>query len=81
MVWRPRILFWEENSEATGDGLTYQWYYAKAGSNSFKALTGKTSTTYSFTLSETNAGRRVYCIVTDAVNNTLQTQTAVATLQ
>ena len=66
--------------EATGEGLTYQWYYANAGSKSFKALSGKTAATYSFTLSETNAGRRVYCIVTDKNGNTLQSETASASL-
>ena len=50
--------------KASGDGVTYTWYYAKSGSSSFKKASGKSST-YSVKMSSSVSGRRVYCLVKD----------------
>ncbi len=51
--------------KATGDGLSYQWYFANPGATSFTKSGSKTAT-YSATLTVSNSGRRLYCIITDA---------------
>ena len=60
--------------KASGDGLTYKWYYAKAGSSSFSksSTTGKT---YSTTMNTDRDGRQVYCVVTDQYGKTAKTET------
>ncbi len=59
---------------ASGEGLTYQWYYKKSGSSSF-TKSSVTSATYSVTMSETYSDRLVYCVVTDKYGNTAQSNT------
>lgn len=49
---------------AEGEGLTYQWYYKNKGSSKFKKGSQKTDT-YTLTMSESRAGSKVYCVVTD----------------
>lgn len=61
--------------KATGDGLKYQWYYAKKGSSKFTKLSGKTSASYSVKMSSSVNGRKVYCIITDQYGNTVKTAT------
>lgn len=65
---------------ATGDGLTYQWYFANAGSSSFSKAS-ITSASYSVTMSSSRAGRRVYCVVTNANGDTLKSDTATLNMQ
>ena len=60
--------------EARGDALKYAWYYKDAGSKSFTKST-ITSATYSLTVKESNANRVLYCVVTDAHGNQVQTDT------
>ena len=60
--------------KAEGDGLTYAWYYAKAGSDDFKKSSG-TKATYSITMTEARAGRQMYCEITDKYGNTVKTKT------
>lgn len=59
---------------ATGDGLTYQWYYKDTNKNSF-TKSKLTSATYSLTMIEKYDGREIYCIVTDQYGNSMQTNT------
>ena len=59
---------------ASGDGLTYQWYYKDLFSDSFKKAEGETESTYSFTMQESANGREAYCIITDAYGNTAKTK-------
>lgn len=55
---------------ATGDGLTYQWYFKDAGGSSFSA-SSITSNTYTTTMNtDARIGRQIYCIVTDQYGNT-----------
>jgi uncharacterized repeat protein (TIGR02543 family) len=60
---------------ATGDGLTYQWYYKNVGSSSFSA-SSITSNTYSTTMNtDERIGRQIYCVVTDNYGNTATSNT------
>ncbi len=61
--------------EAFGDGLKYQWYYAKKGSSKFKKLSGATKATYSVKMTSKVNGRKVYCVVKDKYGNTVKTET------
>jgi hypothetical protein len=60
--------------KATGEGLTYQWYFANPGATSFTKSGSKTAT-YSATLTASNSGRRMYCVIKDAYGNTVTTKT------
>ena len=57
---------------ALGDGLTYKWYYKDVGSKTFKLTSTFKSSTYSLTMSKTNSGRQVYCVVTDKYGNSVK---------
>jgi hypothetical protein len=65
--------------KATGEGLTYQWYFANPGATGFTKSGSKTAT-YSATLTEANSGRRMYCVITDAHGNTVTTNTVTMTV-
>ena len=60
--------------KATGDGLTYQWYYKDPGKSSFTKST-LTGTTYSVTMDAKKDGRQIYCKVTDQYGNSVKTNT------
>ena len=62
--------------QATGEGLSYQWYYKNAGSDSWKVASG-TGNTYSLKNTVERNGRSFYCIVTDAFGNTEKTDTVI----
>ena len=64
--------------EATGDGLTYQWYYKDRGSKEFKVSSYKSSS-YTMTMASYCHGRQVYCVITDRYGNTVTTETATMT--
>lgn len=59
---------------AEGDGVTYQWYYANRGSSKFSKAS-ITGTTYTMTMTEARAGRRVYCVATDKYGKTAKSDT------
>ena len=65
--------------KATGDGLKYQWYYAKKGSSTYKKISGATTATYSAKMSSSVNGRKVYCLVTDKYGN--KVKSSVVTLR
>lgn len=54
---------------AAGDGLTYKWYWAPKGSDTFRSTTAFTGRSYSVSMSASRDGRRVYCVVTDKYGN------------
>lgn len=56
---------------AHGDGLKYQWYVKNADASSY-SKSSVTTSTYSVTMNEERAGRRVYCVVTDKYGNRLK---------
>lgn len=59
---------------AEGDGVTYRWYYANRGSSKFSRAS-ITGTTYTMTMTEARAGRRVYCVATDKYGKTAKSDT------
>ena len=63
--------------EATGDGLTYQWWYKSAAASSFSKSTlasGKKAT-YTMTMADRHEGWQYYCVVTDAYGQTVRSNT------
>ena len=60
---------------ATGDGLTYKWYYKNAGATKFSVTNSFTGNEYSVEMSASRAGRQIYCVITDAYGNTVKTNT------
>ena len=56
---------------ATGDGLTYQWYYKDAHHEDFQKSVYKTNE-YSLIMYKGRDGREVYCEITDAYGNTVK---------
>ena len=60
---------------ATGDGLTYKWYYKNPGSSKFSYTSSFTGNSYSVTMSEARSGRQVYCVITDRYGNSVTTET------
>ena len=67
--------------KATGDGLKYQWYYAKKGSSSFKKLSGATNATYSAKVSKSVNGYKYYCVVTDKYGQTVRSSAVTLTMK
>ena len=57
-------------AEASGGKLSYQWYYKNANSSSF-AKSSTTISTYSVVMSDSVAGRQVYCEVSDNYGNSV----------
>jgi uncharacterized repeat protein (TIGR02543 family) len=62
--------------EATGDGLTYQWYYKNAGASQFSLTTTFTGSVYNAEMNATRNGRQVYCVITDKYGNQVRSETA-----
>ncbi len=60
--------------KASGDGLTYTWYYKNAGKTSYTKSSVKTAS-YSVKMSSTTKNRVVYCVVKDKYGNTVKTVT------
>ncbi len=60
--------------EATGEGLTYQWYEQAPGQTGFSE-SSSTSATYSFPMTEAKDGIKVYCIIKDKHGNAVQSDT------
>jgi len=61
---------------ATGEGLTYRWYYKNKGESKFSVCTEFTGNTYSVKINSACDGRQVYCVITDEFGNTVKTKTA-----
>ena len=60
---------------ATGDGLTYQWYFKNKGDSKFTLTNSYKNNTYSLEMNGTRAGRQVYCVITDRFGNSVKTKT------
>jgi uncharacterized protein (DUF2141 family) len=65
--------------EATGDGLTYQWWVKKPTATKF-SRSSITGDTYAVELTAVRNGNQVYCVVTDAYGNSLRTDTVTMTV-
>ncbi len=59
---------------ANGRGLRYQWYICNAGATQF-SKSSIVSTEYAAEMNASRDGRKVYCVITDAAGNTVQTET------
>ena len=64
--------------KAEGEGLSYQWYVKESGAKAFKVSVNKTAS-YAYTMQDYMQGRQVYCVITDANGNSVQTETATIT--
>ena len=62
--------------KATGNDLTYTWYYMNAGQTKF-SKSSVTKSTYSVEMSNKVSGRQIYCVVKDASGKKLQTNTVI----
>ena len=58
--------------KASGEGLTYQWYYRNAGVTAWTKSAG-TAASYSFTALGATDGRELYCEISDENGNTAKT--------
>lgn len=56
---------------ATGDGLSYQWYYRNTNQKNFYPSSVLTAE-YSAVMSETRNGREIYCLITDKYGNSVK---------
>ncbi|MBR4691529.1 MAG: hypothetical protein IKP17_02095, partial [Oscillospiraceae bacterium] len=65
--------------QATGTVLTYQWWVKSRTATKF-SKSSVVSPTYSVTLTEANSGRQLYCVVTDAFGETVQTNAVSMTI-
>ena len=65
--------------EASGEGLSYVWYYYKPGENGFKK-SSTTSDTYSVTVTEERDGFQLYCVITDANGNRVETEKVILSI-
>ena len=63
---------------ATGTGLSYTWWIKNAGATKFGKST-ITTATYATTMTSKANGRQLYCVITDADGNTVQTNTVTIT--
>ena len=65
---------------ATGDGLTYTWYYKNAGASAF-SKSSVAKATYGATMDAKVNGRQVYCVVKDKYGNTVKSNTVTLTMK
>lgn len=63
---------------ATGDGLTYTWYYRDGSSGSYTKASS-TGSSYSVSMSSSISGRSVYCVVKDKYGNSVKTNVVTLT--
>ena len=63
--------------KASGDGLTYAWYYKNAASANFVKTNSFTGNTYTTAMNSDRAGRQIYCVVTDKYGKTVKSNTVV----
>ena len=64
---------------AEGEGLTYQWYVKKPTARKF-SKSSITGDTYSVQLTAARDGNQVYCVITDALGNSVRTDTLTMTI-
>ena len=67
--------------KAQGSGLSYQWYFKKAGQTSFSKWNGRTHASETVTPNATWNGIQLYCVVTDSAGNSVKSGTAKITIK
>ena len=60
---------------ATGDDLTYSWFYKDAGAKSFTNDKNAKGNSYSVKVTPAVSGRSVYCVITDKYGASVQSST------
>ena len=70
--------------EAQGKGLTYTWYYKNPGNKKFylsaEQFVSEDGASYIIPVSTWRDGQQVYCVITDANGDTVQTNTVTLTI-
>ncbi len=66
--------------KAEGAGLTYQWYYKKAGESSFSAWNGRTHASESVTPNVSWNGMQLYCLIKDSTGKSVKSNTVKVTV-
>ena len=66
--------------KAEGSGLTYQWYFKKAGQTSFSKWNNRTHASETVTPNDTWNGIQLYCIVKDSAGNQVKSNTITVTV-
>ena len=66
--------------EAEGEGLTYTWYYKKANGGKFYKSGLAVDNTYTTTMYSYRDGYQVYCVITNAAGETVQSNTVTLTM-
>lgn len=66
--------------KAEGAGLTYQWYYKKAGQSSFSAWNGRTHASESVTPNVSWNGMQLYCLIKDSTDKSVKSNTVKVTV-
>ena len=67
--------------QATGTGLSYQWYYKKSGDSDWSEWKGYTSATATSTANDSWNGMKVRCVVKDSSGQKAESNTATVTLK
>ena len=65
---------------ATGDDVTYTWYFKNKGASSY-TKSSITTNTYSMTMDSTRAGRQVYCVIKDKYGNSVKSNVVTLSLK
>ena len=66
---------------ASGEELSFKWYYKDLGDSDFIPCQDNTTNEYTVEMSESVNGRRVYCIITDKYGNEVKTATATLSMR
>ena len=61
---------------ATGEDLNYQWYFKKAGQDSFRVWNNRTHSSETVTPNATWDGIQLYCNITDSIGNSIDSDIA-----
>ncbi len=67
--------------KATGEGLTYQWFYKNAGDTAFALTSTYTTNVYSVPMNASRDGRQIYCVITDKYGNSVTTDTVTLSMK
>jgi len=62
---------------AKGEGLSYRWYYRDAGETEYTYTDSFKSNTYTVTMTDARAGRRILCRVYDKYGNVVKSKSVV----
>jgi hypothetical protein len=60
---------------ATGDGLSYAWYYKNKGASKFSKTDSFKGNAYTVVMSDARNGRQIYCVITDEHGNSVTSNT------